>query len=141
MSFEDPFELENDLLGVQQQSPEEQEAVAKKAQEERELKRAFLVSLMSDEKFRAWLWDILVGFGTFERRYGASPGGFPDDRATEYHLGMRDAGWHLWETFDDVSPELTSLMRREGRNVTDVVIGAKRATARKPKPPVPPLVE
>jgi hypothetical protein len=134
----DPFALENDLLGVQPQSFEEQEAAEQKAKEEQELKRAYLLRLMGDDQFRAWLWSVLAGFGTFERRYGASPNGFPDDRATEYHLGMRDAGWFLWETFDNVAPDLASLMRREGTGVQEVVVRARRASAKKPKPP--PLV-
>jgi hypothetical protein len=54
----------------------------------------------------------LNGFGTFENSFAASPTGFPDPLATQFKLGMKAAGWHLWEVFDTASPEFASAMRR-----------------------------
>lgn len=106
-------EPEEMLLGIERPSLEAEEEFAKQDAEKRERQRRFLIGLMMDMQFRAWLMAQLVGFRTFEKPFGVSPGGFPDRAASEYQDGLRAAGWHLWTLFDDVAPDFTSLMRRE----------------------------
>lgn len=106
-------EPEEQLLGIERPTPE-QEAQAEKIRAEKvELRRRFLVAMMENPLFREWLMEQLVGFRTFERPFGISPAGFPDHEATKFQDGLRAAGWHMWAIFDDVAPELASLMRRE----------------------------
>lgn len=69
---------------------------------------------MGNEMFRRWLMRQLVGFNTFTSPFGLSPTGFPQEEATQFQYGLKAAGWHLWEQFDNLDPELASLMRREG---------------------------
>ncbi len=106
-------EPEEALLGIVRPT-EEQEAEAQQiADEKAELRRVFLRGLMENQYFRAWMMEQLQGFRTFENAFGLSPTGFPDPMGTQFALGMKAAGWHLWTIFDDLSPELASLMRRE----------------------------
>lgn len=113
-AFSDFPEPEEILLGVPPRPTLEQEA---RDEEERkgqlEVERLHLARLMESETFRKWLWSLLTQCGTFQRRYGASPNGFPDRDATEYQRGWHDAGWHIWTLFDDAAPELAGQMRRE----------------------------
>lgn len=106
-------EPEEQLLGIERQSPEEEAAAEKKAREERELVRLYLVERMRETIFRDWLMKWLVHFGTFNNTFAASQLGFPDPQYTFFRLGMKAAGWDLWEEIDNISPELASLMRRE----------------------------
>lgn len=112
-AIEDLTAEEADLLGVKHEPPEEQEAREKSLRERARLRERMLRGLMDRPQFREWLMDVLVEFDTFGRTFGASPSGFPDDRATEFHLGRKAAGWRLWTLFDDLCPELASQMRRE----------------------------
>lgn len=102
------------LLGLEFQTEEQEEADRKRQQERADLRKLFLRSAMADPMFREWLFGLLQEFKTFENPFGNSPMGFPDPMATQFALGMKAAGWRLWETFDDVAPDLASLMRREG---------------------------
>lgn len=106
-------EPEERLLGIVRPTPEQEAEAERIAAENAELLRAGLVSLMQRDWFRAWLWGLLVEFHTFEDVIAASPTGFPDPHATQFYLGKRSAGWRLWTLFDDLSPDLASLMRRE----------------------------
>lgn len=108
-------EPEEVLLGVVQPTPEQIEEREKIAAENREVRRLFLSGLLINEQFRHWLREQLESFGTFENAFGAGPTGFPDPNASWFKAGMKAAGWSLWEIFDDASPELASLMRRETR--------------------------
>lgn len=106
---------ELDLLG-EFRTPEERQEVEdaqKAAAEKLELRRLFLIRQMENPTFREWLMEQLSALGTFEHRFGGGPTGFPDPMATQYSMGMKAAGWHLWEQFDNIAPELASLMRRE----------------------------
>lgn len=112
-------EPEEQLLGIERATPE-QEAEAEQARKEKsEVRRRFLVSMMENPLFREWLMEQLQGFRTFEQPFGISPSGFPDHQATQFQMGLRSAGWHLWALFDDVAPEWTSLMRREAMKPRD----------------------
>jgi hypothetical protein len=73
----------------------------------------FLKRELNDPVFRDWMWSLLDDFGTFTKVIAASPTGFPDPRATDYHDGRRSCGWRIWVELDDAAPELASLMRRE----------------------------
>src|SRR5579863_1688125 len=106
-------EPEEQLLGIERPSIEQEAELERVRKERNELRRRFLVQLMETDLFREWLMEQLMGFGTFENSFGAAPNGFPDRCATQFKLGMKAAGWHLWETFDDLAPALASLMRRE----------------------------
>jgi hypothetical protein len=106
-----PEELE--LIDIKFETPEEIEKREKERQIEVDFRQAFLVVQMQNRTFRRWLMEQLVGFGTFENSFGAGPAGFPDKEATQFAMGMKAAGWHLWTMFDDAAPELASLMRRE----------------------------
>lgn len=106
-------EPEERLLGIERPSLEDEAESDRKLAEAAELRRLFLVGMMERPMFREWLWSVLDGFGTFQQQFGASPGGFPDPLATQYSMGMKAAGWSLWTTFDDLDPDLASLMRRE----------------------------
>jgi hypothetical protein len=105
-------EPEEALLGIERPTPEEEAEAERIIKEKLELRKRFLVDLISGEEFRAWLMEQLVAFGTFENAFGASPAGFPDPMATQFKQGMKAAGWHLWTLFDDIAPELASQMRR-----------------------------
>lgn len=106
-------EMEEALLGIERPSIEE-EAEAERIQAEKlELRKLFLVNLMRNDTFREWLMQLLIEFHTFDNPVAASPTGFPDANATFFLLGKKAAGWQLWTTFDDLAPELASLMRRE----------------------------
>ena len=106
-------EGEEALLGIQRPSLAEEEAAERQFEERREFRRLFLVHLMADPLFREWLMELLVEFKAFDNPFGVSPAGFPDTNATFFALGMKAAGWRLWEIFDAVAPEMASLMRRE----------------------------
>lgn len=110
-------DAEEELLGIQRESPEQEAARQKELEDEAELRRLYLIGLMQQAPFREWLSATLSEMGTFENSFGATPIGFPDPLATQFKLGMKAAGWILWEQFDNLAPELTSLMRREGRKV------------------------
>lgn len=104
---------EERLLGIERLSPEEEAAQEKRQQEEAEVERLYLIGLMNQPQFRAWMMKQLVAFNTFGRIFAVSPTGFPDAPATEYQLGLKAAGWHLWSELDDKVPDLASKMRRE----------------------------
>lgn len=106
-------EPEEELLGIHRETPEEEADAERARKDKEELRRAFLIAMMQNELFREWLMEQLVGFNVFGKPFAVSPTGFPDKAASQYQDGMRAAGWHLWQMFDDVAPELTSLMRRE----------------------------
>lgn len=106
-------EPEEALLGIERPTPEQEAEAEKLANEKAEVRRVFLRDLMERPLFREWLMEQLLGFRTFEQPFGISPAGFPDPMATQYQMGLKAAGWHLWTLFDDVAPELASLMRRE----------------------------
>lgn len=107
-------EPEEQILGIERPTPEQEAEAEKKLAEDRELRTLFLIAMMENPMFRQWLMEQLTGFGTFENSFGASPNGFPDHEATQFRMGMKAAGWHLWTMFDDAAPELASKMRREG---------------------------
>jgi hypothetical protein len=100
------------LLGLHEPTPDE--IAAEKAMAEKlEDRRLMLIGLMQNQDFRAWLMEILIGFNTFGRTFAATPTGFPDHAATEFHLGMKAAGWWIWDQMDTLAPDQASLMRRE----------------------------
>jgi hypothetical protein len=110
----DPRDLneeEADLLGVALPTQEQLDAEENRKQRV-ELRKALLVNYMRNDLFREWMREVLNGFGTFEHRFGASVNGFPNAEETQFNMGMKAAGWYLWEVFDDLAPELASLMRR-----------------------------
>lgn len=124
-------EPEEALLGIQRETPE-QEAEREKTEKERaEIRRRFLIAQMENPLFREWLMEELIGLGTFENAFGFGPTGFPDPMATQFKLGMKAAGWHLWEIFDTVAPELASKMRREFRSPEQVAVLHETAKPRK----------
>lgn len=108
-------EPEEALLGIERPSLADETAERERAQEKVIVRARYLQGLMQHEEFRAWLMEQLVGFETFGSPFGVSPAGFPDHEATQFRLGMKAAGWHLWEQFDELAPEAASLMRREWR--------------------------
>ena len=111
-------EPEEDLLGIQRLT-EEQEADAERERlEKQEVRRNFLRQLMTSSDFRAWLWEFLNEQGTFEHRFGASAAFFPDPMATMLSLGLKQAGMNLYHQFDDAAPDLCSMMRREATRPT-----------------------
>ena len=116
---------ERELLGLPPAPTPEEEAEAERlAREKAEDRKLFLYRLMNDPDFRGWLWSKLMEFNAFGHTFAASPTGFPDNQATWFHLGMKAAGWALWEEFDNAVPELASQMRREGTGVQPVVVTA-----------------
>ena len=111
------FPEEEALLGIEHLTPDEE---ARRETDENEriateakFKREFLIRLMENQTFREWLMEQLVALRTFENTFGLTPTGFPDPMATQFALGQKAAGWHLWTIFDDVAPELASQMRRD----------------------------
>ena len=106
-------EPEEALLGIERPTLEQEAEAEKHRKENDEIRRLYLIGLIQNELFRAWLMEQLNAFQTFANPLAVSPTGFPDPMATQFHLGMKAAGWMLWTTFDDRAPELTSLMRRE----------------------------
>ena len=108
-------EPEEELLGIERPTPEQEAEAEREKKQAAEVKIAFLRQLLQSQPFREWLHAILTEFGTFGRTYGISPAGFPDHAATEFQLGLKAAGWRIWEEFDDAAPELASLMRREAK--------------------------
>lgn len=105
---------EREILGLPPDPTPEQIADAEKERTERaDLRRRFLVAMLENPMFREWLMEQLVVFGTFENAFGAGPTGFPDPMATQFQLGMKAAGWSLWDIFDRAAPDLASFMRRE----------------------------
>lgn len=107
-------EPEEALLGIHRDSPEDEAEQQRTLDERIKFRRQMLLNLMQNQMFRQWLMETLVSFGTFDNAFAATPTGFPDPYATWFKAGMKAAGWSLWETFDAVSPEMASLMRREG---------------------------
>ena len=109
---EDLTEEEADLLGVA--LPTEEERQAEELQKIRARQRdEMLVYCLQSDLFREWMMEILQSMGAFENPFGMSAAGFPDPLATQFALGRKSAGWQLWELFDNLHPELASLMRRE----------------------------
>lgn len=90
--------------------------VALKVQQEKaELRRIGLQRCMEQGWFRDWLMEYLVSLNTFGQTFAVGPTGFPDPNATFFHAGMKAAGEALWEQFDNLTPELVALMRRDAR--------------------------
>lgn len=110
-------EAEEALLGIERDSPEQEAEQERERKERTEFERATLLSLMGNEVFRNWLMGLLISFHTFEQPFGISPAGFPDPHATWFNAGMKAAGWHIWEIFDALSPDLASKMRREWNEI------------------------
>lgn len=106
-------EPEEALLGIERPTQEQEDEEKRAADEKAEIRRLFLRHALESDLFREWLMEVLNSFRTFEQPFGISPGGFPDPLATQFQMGLKAAGWHLWTMFDDTAPELTSLMRRE----------------------------
>lgn len=104
---------EERLLGIERLTPEQEAEAEKLRKEHKDLRTRFLVAQLENPMFREWLMEQLVVMGTFENAFGAGPTGFPDPMATQFQLGMKAAGWNMWDAFDRASPELASLMRRE----------------------------
>ena len=105
-------DLEDELLGIERPTPEEEDEAQRLIRRETEFRRAYLITLMENKEFRGWLMEWLNSIGTFEQAFAGSPTGFPDPLATQYSMGMKAAGWNLWCFFDDLAPDLASLMRR-----------------------------
>lgn len=101
------------LTGNRRPTLAEAEEAKRVAAERAFFRTNFLANLMTSADFREWLWEVLTGFGTFQNAFGAGPSGHPDPMATQFQLGQKAAGWHLWATFDDAAPELASQMRRD----------------------------
>lgn len=104
---------EADLLNITREDPEQKAREEKERAEKTEIRREFLRNLMTSASFREWLWEFLIEQGTFAHTFGVSPTGFPDPMATMLNLGLKQAGMNLLHQFDDVAPDLVSLMRRE----------------------------
>ena len=94
-------------------SPEDEAAEAERYAERVQMRKTWLTIRMQDPAFRVWFMEILLGFGTFSNAFGAGPSGHPDPMATQFQLGQKAAGWHLWCMVDEACPDLASLMRRE----------------------------
>lgn len=73
----------------------------------------FWVAVFSTPIGRRKMWQILEDLGTFEVRYGASPVGFPDERATWFSYGQHEAGRRLYDGWHMRMPTLVDLMRAE----------------------------
>jgi len=72
---------------------------AREAREDREL----LIGLFKLPAGRRFLWSILKRLGALNVTFAASPGGVPDNFATFYAMGSRDAGlglYHEWMAAD-----------------------------------------
>lgn len=108
-------EAEEALLGIERDTPEQEAKQEKERKEALEFERTMLLNLMGSEQFRNWLMTLLISLHTFEQPFAAGPTGFPDPNATWFNAGMKAAGWHIWEVFDALSPDLASKMRREYR--------------------------
>jgi hypothetical protein len=109
---EDLSEEEADLLGVALPTEEEREAEELRKVRVRQRDEMLLYCLRSD-LFREWMMEIITSMGAFENPFGMSAAGFPDPLATQFALGRKSCGWQLWEIFDNLAPDLASLMRRE----------------------------
>lgn len=117
----DPSDMqpeEADLAGYRRMSAEDVAEEEDRVVRAR-FRQAYLIGLMRNEDFRGWLWEWLAEFGTFGNPMAVSPTGFPDPMATQFFLGKKAAGWAMWEQFDNLAPELASLMRREGSKPKD----------------------
>ena len=108
-------EPEEELLGIERLTPEQEEEAERERKQKEEVRLAFLRQLLQNAQFREWLMGKLVGFNTFGNTFAAGMTGFPDQNATWFHAGMKAAGWALWEEFDDAAPDLASIMRREAK--------------------------
>lgn len=106
-------EPEEALLGIVRPDPEKEAEQEKVRAENAQLRQLYLTGLMQNPLFREWLMANLMDFQTFGNPIAVTPTGFPDPMATQFHLGMKAAGWKLWAFFDDLCPELASQMRRE----------------------------
>lgn len=106
-------EPEEALLGIERPSLEQEAEQARVAQEQAQLRRHFMLDLMARPLFREWLMAKIMAFDAFGMPFGVGPTGFPDPQATFFKMGIKAAGWALWEEIDNLSPELASLMRRE----------------------------
>ena len=106
-------DLEENLLGIERPTPEDEERTERDTKEKAEIRKQLFQRLMQEPVFRDWLWEKLMEFGAFQNRILATPTGFPDDKATWFNLGLREAGWSLYTEFDNIAPGLVSAMRRE----------------------------
>ena len=105
-------EPEEQLLGIYRPTIEEEEQAEAEKAEADEMRRVWLVNQMHNPMFREWLMGWLEHFGTFANTFAVSPTGFPDPLATQFKLGMKAAGWEIWESIDALAPDLASKMRR-----------------------------
>lgn len=107
-----PRTPEEILTGELRPTPEQEAEAEKVRQEKLELRRRFLIVLMENPMFREMLREWHANFQTFGNVHAAGPAGVPDPMATQFYLGRKSAGWDLFLMFDDVAPDLSSLMRR-----------------------------
>lgn len=110
-------EAEEALLGIERDTPEQEAEQEHERKEAIEFERTMLLNLMGHEAFRNWLMGVLISFNTFGQPFAAGPTGFPDPNGAWFYAGMKAAGWHIWEIFDALSPDLASQMRREYRQI------------------------
>ena len=112
-------EPEEQLLGIHRDTPEQEDEAEKVHKEKLELRKLVIKSLLENDLTRELMMEWINSFGAFENSFGAGPTGFPDHDATMFKLGLKSAGWFLWTQFDDLFPELASLMRRESMGPKD----------------------
>ncbi len=106
--------IEEIMLGLKPQlTPEQERVVEQTAAEKAQVRKLYLQGQMATPQFREWLMDLLLMVGTFAPPFANSPGGFPDPMATMFAMGRKSVGDELWMMFDDASPDMASLMRRE----------------------------
>lgn len=84
----------------------------KKKREAREAEE-FWRAVFASPVGRREVWKILEAAGTFEVRFAASPGGFPDPNATWFHFGQRELGQRLYLGWQHRLPDEVRAMHLE----------------------------
>lgn len=73
----------------------------------------FYRQIFASEVGRREMWDILKSLGTFDTVFATGPNGFPNEMATWFQAGQREAGQRLWKSWLKLDKDGVLLMMTE----------------------------
>jgi hypothetical protein len=73
----------------------------------------FYKAIFASPVGRREMWGILTAMHAFDQRFASAPNGFPQESATWFYLGERDAGFRLFRSWMRLDPEGVTKMMRE----------------------------
>jgi hypothetical protein len=114
----DEVEIANDESSpdTEQDNAAEPAQIRERARTQAQMRREignFWRKCFADEVGRKALWDLLNEMHPFETKYGASPVGFPDERASIAYMAEQQMGLRIFLSWQLHDMDGVSLMQRE----------------------------